>query len=197
MNSKLFFLRVFVVTAIAMLLIAKLSNEALADLGSIRSVGGSKYQAIVDGEVLSTHNTQHKAVQKVIKTLELDCVGTCEGYVRQSFELLITVNGDVEVGEEPVDPTDPNKTYTVVLSWNIPTKREDGSTLLLSDIKHYEIEVTTASATTNDSNTMLYNVLQDQESLSLELNSGNYKFRIRTISELEGNYSDYIALEIP
>jgi len=95
------------------------------------------------------------------------------------------------VVEEPV--VECGEFGKVRLSWDVPTKREDGTELLEDEIEGYDIEYRLVDDTEWKSE------LDDGSPLELELPWGNYAFRAATIGVdgLKSKWSDeiYVNLE--
>ena len=75
------------------------------------------------------------------------------------------------------------------ISWDIPTLREDGSTLDINSIQGYVLEVekdgsTLPDVSITDGRTVAY---------LLSLEKGSYRFRIATVTTETGGFSDYIT----
>lgn len=109
--------------------------------------------------------------------------------------------GDVEIPIVVVDggtgePTEPVPTLgTATLSWDIPTKREDGTALALAEIQGYKIAYWT------DPNSKTYYTVPDASTVGhvfADLPAGVYYFTILTVDSdgLEGSSSSPISLTI-
>ena len=153
-----------------------------AELDRINSVAGSKYSVVIAEEEVSTHSTQHKAIQSAIKRLESTCTGTCRAKVVQNLELVIVVKIPKE--EVPELPQEPEQ-VEYRLTWNIPTEREDGTLLNISEISHYELEV---------NGEVLYTIPPSETNTQITLETGVNKLRIRTVAGVTGKFSEYLIV---
>ena len=116
---------------IALILIL-ICAPAMADIKSIVSTGGSMFIAIdKNGNEISQHTKQEKAEFAVIDHLQKNCIELCTGYVRRALEIRIV--------SEPNSPIVITEPIVTILSWGIPTTREDGTALDLIEISHYEV----------------------------------------------------------
>lgn len=98
-------------------------------------------------------------------------------------------------GGSTTDPTEPTVERVVTLSWEIPTRRQDGSNLELTDIQGYRIY----SGTSQTQLATIVNVDNPtQRSYSENRALGTYYFSISTIDAagMESTRSDVISLTV-
>jgi hypothetical protein len=116
-----------------------------AEITDITSVGGSTFTAVTeDAEIISeNHSTKHRAELSAIKYLQENCKEPkCYAYVDQNFRIRFEAKGTVpESPPEQVDGTEETKSSSVIVSWNPPVKRADGTDLKTDEIKQYHIIV--------------------------------------------------------
>lgn len=142
-------------------------------------------------EPLSNHNEEHVAVQAASNRL----------YDQGCERVLTSRTGTFTLWPADKDFTVVGKVLTVScvkwkvqqpppvqyidLTWSVPTTRTDGSVLRSEDIKGYELEhiprvVTLANVTSH----------------TVEARKGDNVFRIRTIAEKPGPWSDYLTVKV-
>ncbi len=104
--------------------------------------------------------------------------------VQDSVDDTIDVTGDTVVDEEPVEQA----LLSTTLNWIIPTQRENGSVLDVSEIDGYEILYKKVGDEIN------YSLMIDDASVSTyvleDLAAGEYEFKIASY-DTNGVYSDF------
>ncbi|WP_075186959.1 fibronectin type III domain-containing protein [Teredinibacter haidensis] len=127
-------------------------------------------------------NNFNKLAQLLLLTLLVSCGGGGSG----GDSLLPNSDGNTPSTDTP--STDTPITHSAIVEWDIPSTRENGDDLLLSEIGGYEIIY---QKTTDDLSVTEVVTDQTQNQLVLnDLTTGTYQVRIAAF-DTNGLYSDY------
>jgi hypothetical protein len=157
-----------------LLTLALLVFSSILLAGNITITMKGKWVPVCDGVEISQHNRYDKALEAVInKDSNCDIIPPDRFEIRR--QPLI----------EEVQQND------IALSWELPTKREDGSAL--NTIDRFNLY-----QTFNDGSTIIIEVESTATSLTLaNVAAGSYHFQISTVSEgIEGAKSPPITVEL-
>jgi hypothetical protein len=148
------------------------STSALA---SVSIVAKGKWEVRCVDELVSSHNTYYKSVESAVNQPD-DC------------DIIPPLRYEVRHGSTVVDDAVVT-TPTIRLSWDFPTLRADGSTLLLSEIKEYRIY---------ESDQLVATVLGNLSFVDLETVIGVKRYQISTVTDdgLEGAKSSILEINI-
>jgi len=129
-------------------------------MGSVSVTMKGRWLAECSGVTVSEHNRYDKALESVFNN-----GGNCDIIPPDRFEVRSSYR-------EPEAPAEPEQ-QQIAFTWNIPTRREDGTNLALSDISGYIIRWGDGE-----------HIIEGSETVSkvLTLPTGSYSFTISTIT---------------
>lgn len=154
-------------------------SPAFADvkLHSVASTGGSKFSVVIEGgQIISEHNTDHKAWESAMFWLQDNCnENTCTAFIRQTFELRVVVKND--------NPLEPGQ---LTITWDPPQFDTLQKKLAEGDIAGYNLYL----------NETLHWVPQ-QGGLSNQqlwksgpLPNGEYNIKVQAVGNHKSDWSD-------
>jgi len=130
--------------------------------------------AVCEGQFISQHNRYDKALQSALNQMK-----DCNIIPPQRWEV------------RHVSPNQEEKSNDILLSWEIPRKREDGSDLNIID--RYNLY-----QTFNGGDKSVIEVQADSTSLTLaDVAAGSYTFQMSTVSKgLEGEKAPLVRVNL-
>lgn len=163
--------------AISLILVSIIFSSNSYGLDSIIAKG-SKYK-VYDGDILiSEHNTEYKAIESAVKYANENCVAKCEIEVIRNLSLVVSYTPESNPEE-------------ITLKWDLPTEREDGSDLSVSELKKFLIQREIEGE-------VVETIIVDAPKTSVVASyAENSKFRIATVDtdNLLGNFGDWVEIE--
>lgn len=146
---------------------------------NISIVMKGRWTTVCDGKWISQHNRYDKALEAVINQNT-----DCDILPPQRFEIRLSE-------PEPEPTTEPPQTTSIAVSWDIPTRREDGTALTTIDRFniYYDFDGVLQDVIEAEASSTLYTLANVQ--------AGSYSFRVSTISEgVEGKKSDAVTIQV-